>query len=101
MATVEKRIYDAARAREVLDNEAYQQAFEDIRTEYTQAWMNSPARDADGREKLYLMLQLTNKLEVTLKGMLLSGQQAKIQREMESEQLSRERAQDLDLYSSN
>lgn len=91
MATVDQRIYDAEQARAVLDNEAYQRAFEDIRKEYTDAWMNSPARDQEGREKLYLMLQLTNKLQATLQGMLADGKQAQIQREHEERMLTQDR----------
>lgn len=91
MATIEQRIYDAAKANEVLENEAFQKAFEDIRKEYIDAWTNSPARDVDGREKLYLMLQLTNKLQATLHGMLADGKQAQIQREYEAEQLAKDR----------
>lgn len=91
MATPDQRIYDAAKAHEVLENEAYQRAFDDIRKEYTDAWMNSPARDQEGREKLYLMLQLTNKLQATLQGMLADGKQAQIQKEHEVNQLAAER----------
>lgn len=86
-----ERIYQAAQANEVLENPAYQRAFDDIRKEYTEAWMNSPARDAEGREKLYLMLQLTNKLQATLQGMLADGKQAQIQKEYEAEQLAKDR----------
>lgn len=74
--TLEQRVYDASRAKEVLENEAFQQAFDDIRQEYTQAWMNSPARDAEGREKLYLMIKLTDKLQATLTASLNDGKLA-------------------------
>lgn len=95
--TLDQRIHDAAKAREVLDNEAFQIAFDDIRKEYTEAWMNSPARDTDGREKLYLMLQLTNKLQATLTGMLADGKQAQIQREHESNMLAKQRSAGLSI----
>lgn len=90
--TSDQRIYDGARAKEVLENPAFDQAFEDIRTEYTQAWMNSPARDAEGREKLYLMLQLTNKLQATLQGAMEDGKLARIQQEHDSNFLAKQRA---------
>lgn len=93
--TLDKRIYDAAKAKEVLDNEAFQSAFDDIRKEYTEAWMNSPARDVEAREKLYLMLQLTNKLQATLTGMVADGTQANIQREHEANLLAKQRAYGL------
>lgn len=95
--TLDQRIYEAAKAREVLDNEAFQAAFDDIRKEYTEAWMTSPARDQEGREKLYLMLQLTNKLQATLTGMLADGKQAQIQREHEANQLAKDRSVGLSI----
>lgn len=73
---LEQRIYDGARAKEVLDNEAFAQAFADIEQEYTDAWKQSPARDAEGREKLYTMLRLMHKLKTTLEASLTDGKLA-------------------------
>lgn len=77
MATLEQRIYNGDQARLVLENEAFATAFADIKQEYTQAWMNSPARDSEGREKLYLMLKLTEKLQATLTAAMEDGKLAK------------------------
>lgn len=77
MATLEQRIYDGDQARLVLENPAFAAAFADIKQEYQQAWMNSPARDSDGREKLYLMLKLTEKLESALTAAMEDGKLAK------------------------
>ena len=90
--TPEQQIYDAARAKEVLENPAFEQAFDTIRQEYTQAWQNSPARDAEGRESLYLMIRLTNKLQATLTGMLENGKMASINLEQEAAYLASQRA---------
>lgn len=74
--TLNERIYNADQAKLVLDNEAFQRAFEDIKQELTEQWKTSPARDADGREKLWLMLKLLEKLEICLKSALDSGKLA-------------------------
>lgn len=74
--TLEQRIYQADRAREVLQNEAYQQVFADAKQEIFDQWTKSPARDQEGREKLWLMLSLLNKLETMLQQSLDSGKLA-------------------------
>lgn len=74
--TISERISNADRAREVLDNEAFQQAFEDIKQELTEQWKTSPARDLEGREKLFLMLKMLEKVEICLKSSLDSGKLA-------------------------
>jgi hypothetical protein len=75
--TIEQRIYNADRAREVLENEAFIGAFEDLTTEITNQWKKSPARDEAGREKLWLMLSLLNKVESILKESLTDGKMAR------------------------
>lgn len=77
--TLEQRIYNADRAREVLDNEAYQRVFADAKQEITDQWTKSPARDQEGREKLWLMLSLLNKLETMLQASLDSGKLARLE----------------------
>ena len=76
--TLEGRIYNADRAKEVLENEAFQQVFADAKQEITEQWTKSPARDQDGREKLWLMLSMLNKLEAMLQSSLDSGKLAKL-----------------------
>jgi hypothetical protein len=76
MATLEERIYDGNRARECLENEQFNWAFESIEQELTNAWRTSPARDEEGREKIYLMLQLLTKLKTTITQSLETGKLA-------------------------
>jgi hypothetical protein len=95
--TLEQRVYDGDKARQVLENEAFAEAFDDIRQEYTQAWMNSPARDAEGREKLYLMVKLTEKLQATLEAAMNDGKMASLQLQHEADMLARERAQGVNV----
>lgn len=81
MATIEERIYSGDRAREVLENEAFLQAFEDIEHEVIEQWKNSPARDEVGREKLWTYLSLMKKLQQHLTSTLETGKLAKIELE--------------------
>jgi hypothetical protein len=75
--TPEQRIYDGERAREVLENEAFAAAFADIRQEITEQWTQSPARDRTGREHLWNLLKLTDKLQATFTRSLEDGLLAK------------------------
>jgi hypothetical protein len=74
--TIEQRIYDGDRARELLENEVFQQVFADYKQEITDRWMKSPARDEEGREKLWTFLAHLNKLELMIRTTLDSGKLA-------------------------
>ena len=91
--TIESRIYEGQRAKEILDNEVFQKVFVDCRNEITDQWKNSPARDEQGREKLWLMLSLANKLESMIKTTLETGKLANL--EMQHRQSVAERAKQL------
>lgn len=79
MATLEQRIYDANRAKEVLENEAFQQAFSDIESELKTQWENSPARDTEGREKLWIYLSMLKKVKANLTETLQTGKLAQLE----------------------
>lgn len=49
------------RAKELLDNELVQEALTTLRDEYVKAWETSPARDSEGRERLWVMVKLVEK----------------------------------------
>ena len=74
--TPEQAIYRANRAKEVIENESYIDAFALIEQELTDQWKLSPARDQDGREKLWLMQRLLGKLKVCLESTMDSGKLA-------------------------
>lgn len=80
MATLEERIYDGNRARECLENEQFNWAFASIEQELTNAWRTSPARDVEGREKIFLSLQLLTKLKAALTSSLETGKLAEAER---------------------
>ena len=74
--TIEQRIYDGDRAREVLENEAFSAVFSDIESELTNAWKSSPQRDAEGRERLFLALTMLGKIKASLVTRLETGKLA-------------------------
>lgn len=90
---IEQDMFRAARAKEVLENEEFASAMGEIRKELTEQWMQSPARDQDGREKLWLMLKMADKLEATLRKTIDTGKLAKA--ELAYQQTLAERARSL------
>mgnify|MGYP003582611390 CR=1 FL=1 len=74
---IEKRLYNADRAREVLDNESFQWAIEETKQEIVESWKN--AGNPDDRERLWISLRLLNKLEASLKTRLETGKLARLE----------------------
>lgn len=78
--TPEKRIYDGNRAREVLDNEVFQQVWTDIEQGLIESWRNIPASDSPenvrARERLHLSLTLLGKVKATIEQTMESGKLA-------------------------
>ena len=73
---LEERIYNGNRAREVLENEVFQQVMTDLKAEITEKWQTSPARDEKGREWLWMLLSAAKKLEFMLQTTLDTGKLA-------------------------
>lgn len=88
--TLEQRLYDGDRAREVLENEAFMAAFEAIEKEVIEQWTQSPARDQEGRERLWTYLGLLKKLKAQLTQTLETGKLAQL--ELQHRQTVAERA---------
>lgn len=74
--TDEERLHRGARAKEVLDNEEFQRAFDAIEEELTQAWKTSPQRDSTGREHLFLALTMLSKVKASLTTTMETGKLA-------------------------
>ena len=74
--TIEQNLYKGSRAREILENEIYQAAFDEIEQELVKAWKQSPLRDAEGREKLHLMLTMLLRVQTCLQNTMDSGKLA-------------------------
>ena len=76
---LEQRLHLGSRAREVLENEAFTEAFSQIETEITEQWKNSPKRDEEGREKLFQYLTMLNKVKATLTSTMETGRLAQLE----------------------
>lgn len=88
MATIDQRIYDADQAKLVLENSAFHQALADIEAEITEQWKQSPARDPEGREKLWTMLKLAGKLRANLLTRMETGKLARLELDHEQKTLA-------------
>jgi hypothetical protein len=73
MDKVEQIILRGERARQLLEEPLLLEAFDLIEKEYVQQWQTSPARDAEGRESLYLMLKLLQRVRGHLQSTMESG----------------------------
>jgi len=76
-ASVELR--RAEHAREALDNPLVAEALGAWEREITDAWKRSPLRDAEGRERLRLMLEAARQFEAHLRTTIETGQLARVQ----------------------
>ena len=90
---IEERIYNGDRAREVLENEVFTAALADIKQEVIGQWQQSPARDSEGREKLWNLLKMAEKLEAMLITTMETGKLAKL--DLEHKQSLSDRAKSL------
>ena len=60
-------------AKNVLDNPVFQDAIKQIKQELYGEVLNSPARDSEGREKIYLMGKMLDLLLVNIKSVMETG----------------------------
>jgi hypothetical protein len=89
MATIEKRIYDGNRAKEILENDVFNQVFEDIEKELYESWKTAPLRDVEGRESIHKYLITLQKVKTHLVTTLETGKLAQL--EIEHKRSFRER----------
>ncbi len=61
------------RARDVIESDVYRDAFDQVKTEIIEQWQNAPARDQEGRERLWVMLKLLEKVDSCLSQTMDSG----------------------------
>lgn len=69
----------ADHAQQLRDNPLLTEALETFEMELTEAWTNSPQRDAEGRERLFLMLSAAKKFRNFLSTTIQTGQMARSQ----------------------
>jgi hypothetical protein len=75
--TLETEIRRGEHAASLLNDELLTEAFATIEKEYTEQWLNSPARDSEAREKLWLSLKLLQMVRGHLQSTLETGQIAR------------------------
>jgi len=60
-------------AKNILDNPVFQDSIKKIKQELYGEFLNSPARDSEGREKIYLMGKMFDLLLVNIKSVMETG----------------------------
>ena len=87
--TLESRLYDGNRAKEILESDVFIGAFDAIESEVIEQWKNSPARDEAGRQSLWQYLKLLEKLKAHLITTMETGKLAAL--DLQHKQTMRER----------
>ena len=90
--TLEARLYDGNRAKEILESDVFIGAFDAIETEVIEQWTNSPARDQAGRESLWQYLMLLRKVKTHLVTTMETGKLAALDLQHKQTILQRVRA---------
>lgn len=69
----EQDIARGRRAEQLLSDEMLKGAFDALKAEYRKAWEDSPPRDTDGRERLWMAVQIVGKVETHLRNVMNDG----------------------------
>ena len=72
----EKEIQRGHRAKAILDDEIFAEAIQKVSTELDQEWLNSPIRDTEGREKIYMIKKMLNVILVQIQSVMETGKLA-------------------------
>jgi hypothetical protein len=75
--TLERDAQRGRRAEQLLGDELVIEIFNTLKAEYIKAWEASPARDSDGRERLWQAVQIVGKVRSHLQSMSSDGRMAK------------------------
>ena len=75
----EKEIQRGQQAKRILEDPIYVEALQKVSQELDQEWINSPIRDTEGRERIYMMKKMLNVLHVQLKSVMETGKLATTQ----------------------
>jgi|TARA_R100000231_G_C5239908_1_gene139429 hypothetical protein len=78
---LEKEKQRGHRAKQILEDELFVEATNIIKTNLYNEWINTPIRDSEGREKIFLMTRMFDGLLVQLKSVLETGKLATKQTE--------------------
>ena len=72
----EKEIQRGQQAKRILEDPIYVEALQKVSQELDQEWINSPIRDTEGREKIYMMKKMLGVLHVQLQSVMETGKLA-------------------------
>jgi len=73
---LEKEQQRGHRAKQILEDEIFVEAIQKVSAELEQEWINSPVRDTEGRERIYMMKKMLNVLLVQLQSVMETGKLA-------------------------
>lgn len=90
--SLEERVHKGTRAKEILENEVFAEAFNQIEQEVIEQWKLSPARDEAGREKLWIYHQLLQRVRKQLESTMETGKLAELDLQHQRSILSRVRS---------
>ena len=76
---LENDIIRAEEAARIINHPLYVEAYDKLKQELEQAWINSPSRDVEGRETLWLSLKLLAQTRTHLESLIASGRMAQIE----------------------
>lgn len=69
----------ALRAKELLDNELLTEAFRTLEDSYASAWRSTAIDDMEGREKLFLAINIVGKVRDHLSTAVANGKLAEVE----------------------
>jgi hypothetical protein len=71
--TTQSEVSRGLRARAILDDPLVADAFAALERECLAEWRRAPARDVEGRERIWLMLKLTERLKAHFETLISDG----------------------------
>ena len=72
----DREVQKGNRAKQILEDEIFAEAVKIVSDELDLEWINSPVRDTEGREKIYMMKKMLNVLLVQLRSVMETGKLA-------------------------
>ncbi len=83
MANLESEISRGENAKRLLEDEIFQEAFSVVRQRLIDEMMNTPVRDTEGREFLFLAIKSLDQVKNAVVSVIESGAMARIQLDRE------------------
>lgn len=81
--SLENELQRAEQARQILNNELYQETVAIVRQAIIDKWIAAPMRDREGQHELKLMLKLLGDLAAHIETTMQTGKMAELQLESE------------------